>query len=290
MPNEIAERATSIPDWMRKASTGTKLGNIDGSDLKPPRLKLLAGMSPEIMGSTPGAYVGQFWLTILNKNLGPTVVGTPILLKKSYAVWAPRMAGAEGRGPLAMASDGIHWDNPNQEFEVVFPREMGGGKETWKIGKTVFENRTHKFGSSRPGDPKSKPIATLTYDMLWVVDMPDGRRQLCVWQSTRTGVTPTQNFISTCQAKIEEGVDQFYQRYRIVAVKKAGPSGDPYFTYDYWFEGTLDDEEDGKRMRAIFDSYSKSGFVTDMGDEAEDIYTARSEGKKRDIDDDEIPF
>ena len=126
----------------------------------------------------------------------------------------PKMPGNEQKGPLATASDGIHWDVQNQVFQVKFPQAMGGGMEVWETKKTVFENGMGKFGSSRPGDPKSKPAATLTYDMLWVVDMPDGSKQLCVFTAARTGATPTQNFISTVKAK---GVDKFYQRYQIVS-------------------------------------------------------------------------
>ena len=273
---------------MRKASTGASFGNIDASDLKPPRLMVLAGQSPAVMDGTPGATPGNFWISILNLNLGQAVTGTPILLRKTYQLWAPKAPGTDQKGPLASASDGIHWDVPNQTFEVRFPGNPRPYK--WHIKKTVFENRMHKFGSSMDDDPKSKPAATLTYDVLWLIDLPNGQKQLCVFTNARTGVTPTQNFISTTRAI---GVDQFYQRYRIVVQRKTGPTGDPYFTYEYQYVGNVQTEDDGKFTRALWEQYAKSGFVTDFDAEADDIRTEqRTEGGPRDHTDEaeDIPF
>jgi hypothetical protein len=273
-----------IPGFLRKMSTGTSFGNIDASDLKPPRLKVLAGQSPEVIDGVPGARPGDFWITVLNMNLGPAVTGSPILLRKTYQAWAPKTPGSEQKGPLATASDGVNWDVPNQSFDVKFygnPRTY-----TWKLGKTVMETGAHKFGSSQDDDKSSKPIATLTYDVLWLIDLPNGTKQLCVFTSARTGTKPTQNFISTTKAM---GIDQFYQRYRILTVKKSGPTGDPYFAYDYQFIGTLESEEEAKVMRGLYDQYAKSGFITDMADEAADINTERTI-RKAVVDPDDIPF
>ena len=296
MTNDLAksESIGGVPAWAREKSTGASFGNISASDLKPPRLKVLAGQSPEVMDQVPGAVPGNFWVTILNKNLGQSVTGVPIFLRKSYQLWAPKMPGSEQKGPLATASDGIHWDVPDQVFEVRFPGNPRTYK--WHIKKTVAENGMHRFGSSQDDDPKSKPAATLTYDVLWLIDLGDGRKQLCVFTNARTGVTPTQNFLSTVRAM---GIDQFYQRYRIIVQRKTGPTGDFYFTYDYQYIGPLQDEAEGAETRGLWEQYSKSGFVVDMADEGADIDTARhTEGTRRDhgakspttLDDDEIPF
>ena len=288
MANELTEREqTGVPDWMKRASTGATLGNIDSSDLKPPKLKLLAGMSPEVMDGIPGAQPGNFWITILNQNLGQSVIITPILLRKSYHIWAPKTG--ETKGPLATASDGIHWDQPNQTFEIRFPNNPNPYK--WTIGKLVTDHGVNKFGSSQPDDPKSKPIATLTYDILVLLELPNGKKQLCVWTAARTGVTPTMNFISTVMAM---NVDQFYQRYRIVVLKKPGPSGDAFFTFDYQYVGNIQSEDEGKANRALYDQYRRSGFVVDLGAEADDISANRPQREQytapRDEDSDQIPF
>jgi hypothetical protein len=292
MATEITEKESGgIPAWMREASTGSTFGNIDASDLKPPRLMVLAGQSPAVMDGTPGATPGNFWISILNLNLGPAVTGTPILLRKTYQLWAPKVPGSEQKGPLASASDGINWDVPNQTFEVKF---IGNPKVyKWHIKRTVFENRMDKFGSSQDDDPKSKPAATLTYDVLWLIDLPNGQKQLCVFTNARTGVIPTQNFISTTRAI---GVDQYFQRYRIVVQRKSGPTGDPYFTYEYQYIGNVKTEEEGKFNKGLWQQYIKSGFITDFADEANDIRTERNtQGGPKDFaaakdDDEEIPF
>src|SRR5207342_1852847 len=79
--------SSNISEFLRKESTGASFGNIDASDLKPPRLKVLAGQSPEVIDGAPGASPGNFWVTILNQNLGQSVTGSPILLRKTYQVW-----------------------------------------------------------------------------------------------------------------------------------------------------------------------------------------------------------
>jgi hypothetical protein len=289
MSNELTETG-GVPAWMKQKSTGVSLGNIDGSDLKPPKLKLLAGMSPEVMQGTPGAVPGNFWLTIHNLNLGQSVVITPIIVRKSYQLWAPKTpANAEQKGPLATSSDGIRWDVPNQVFEVRFPNNPRVYK--WKIGKLVTDFNMHRFGSSQDDDPKSKPAATLTYDCLVLVDLPNGSKQLAVWTSARTGVTPTQNWISTIMAM---GVDQFYQRYKMVVQRKPGPSGDPYFTYDYQYIGNVQTEAEGDKNKALYEQYAKSGFIVDLEAEAANIADAKGHPTKvyeAPLDDKEdIPF
>jgi hypothetical protein len=287
MANDIEDfkPSTNISEFLRKESTGASFGNIDASDLKPPRLKVLAGQSPEVIDGAPGASPGNFWVTILNQNLGQSVTGSPILLRKTYQVWQPKTPGSDQKGPLATASDGINWDVPFQSFDVKFygnPRTY-----TWKLGKTVIETGSHKFGSSQDDDPKSKPIATLTYDILFLIDLPNGAKQLCVFTSARSGIGPTQNFISTVKAK---GIDQYFQRYQISAVKKSGPTGDPYFSYVYQYIGEIDSIEQANFMRAIYDQYSRSGFIVDAG-ESDDTPAPRPHVDDRPpADTDDIPF
>ena len=263
MANEVSDpRSTNISEFLRKESTGASFGNIDASDLKPPQLKLLAGQSPEVLDGVPGALPGNFWLTILNQNLGQQVIVTPILLRKSYQVWAPKMPGSDQKGPLASASDGISWDVPNQSFDVKFP---GNPRTyTWKLGRTVAETGAHKFGSSQDDDKSSKPIATLTYNILFLVDLPNGQKQLAVFTAARTGVKPVQLFISTVKAM---GIDAHYQKYRIVVQKKSGPTGDAYFSFDLQYIGEVESEAEARMTRSLYDSYIKSGFIVDTGEE-----------------------
>lgn len=285
MAKELTEAAApkSALEYLRQQSTGASFGNLDASDLKPPRLKLLAGQSPEVIDGVPGAQPGNFWITVLNQNLGQSVIGSPILLRKTYQVWAPKTPGSDQKGPLATASDGVNWDVPNQTFEVRFP--MNPKVYTWKIGRTVAETGAHKFGTQQDDNPASKPIATLTYDVLWLIDLPNGQKQLCVFTSARTGAKPTQNLNSMTKAM---GIDQFYQRYKIIVQKKSGPTGDPYFAFDYQYAGEIK-TEDAQMMRSLYDNYVKSGFVAEPGDE-EAAPTPQPRAAVSNEDEDSIPF
>ena len=293
MSNDIEPaRSTNISEFLRKQSTGASFGNIDASDLKPPQLKLLAGQSPEVTDGIPDARPGNLWLTILNQNLGQQAIVTPILLRKSYQVWAPKMPGSDQKGPLASASDGVNWDVPNQSFDVRFP---GNPRTyTWKLGRTVTETGAHKFGSSQDDDSKSKPIATLTYNILFLVDLPNGQKQLAVFTAARTGVKPVQLFISTVKAM---GIDAHYQRYRIVVQKKTGPTNDPYFSFDLQFVGEVGSEAEARMTRGLYDAYVKSGFIVDTGEEHDAPKPQRGttsdfvpDREPRRDDDMEIPF
>jgi hypothetical protein len=279
----------SVPDWMRKASTGAKVGNIDSSDLKPPQLKMLAGMSPEVINGTPGASPGNFWLTIFNQNLGHSVTGTLILLRKSYQVWAPKGVGGQGeqKGPLASATNGVSWDVPNQVFEVRHPNNPKVYK--WRIGKLVTDHGATQWGTQNPDDPRSKPIATLTYNTLWVIDLPNGSKQLCAFTSSRTAIKPMQNFLSALGA---HGVDHYFQRYRIVQLRLTGPTGDPFFSYEFQYIGNIQDQREGQHMQALYEQYSKSGFIVDIDAEADEIRDnkAPAETYADKSDDEEIPF
>jgi hypothetical protein len=280
MANDIA-KTSAIPSWMPR--TQTPMGdNLDQSDFKPPRLKLLAGQSPEVMDGTPGATPGNFWITVLNKNLGPQVTGTPIWRRKSYQVWMPKTPGSDQKGPLATASDGLNWDVPNQVFEVRFPGNPKLYK--WRIGKQVTDFGATRFGSQQDDNPKSKPIATLTYDFLWWIDLPDGGKQLCVFTSARTGVEPIKNLNSTIQAM---GVDMWFQRYTAVAKKKTGPTGDPYFTFEFQFVGLIQDEAEGATTRSLADQYRKMGAIAAANDDEERPAAGPVE---QPADVDEIPF
>jgi hypothetical protein len=290
MSNDVVTPdSAAVPDWMKKASTGAKIGNIDSSDLKPPQLKMLAGMSPEVINGTPGASPGNFWLTIFNQPLGHSVTGTFILLRKSYQIWAPKGAGIsnEQKGPLASASNGLSWDVPNQTFDIRFPLNPKVYK--WKIGKLVTDFGVTNWGTQQPEDPRSKPIATLTYNTLWVIDLPDGRKQLCVFISSRTAVKPMQNFLSALGA---HGVDHYFQRYRIVQQKLTGPTNDPYFSYEFQYIGNIQNQADAIQMQALYEQYSKSGFVVDVDQEAEEIRQnkAPDPDHMNQEDSEEIPF
>ena len=184
------------------------------------------------------------------------------MLRKTYQVWAPRdgtVAGYESYKATARGGVGWKqwWDVPNLAFEVKFAKNPR--IYTWKLGKTVAETGAHKFGSSQDDDSSSKPIATKTFDVLWLIDMPNRSKQLVVFRSSKTGQKPTENMAN---AVIAKGIASFLQRWRIVVTKPQGPTGDTYFAYGYQYVEEVRDE-DAQSMRDLYDRYRSSGFISD---------------------------
>ena len=264
MSNEIVNRDQNLPAWMRARSTGASLGNLDASDIKPPEVKLLQATSPEC-AEQPGAQAGSFWLTGQNLNLGPEIApATPIILRKSYVLWNPTKS-LDSKVPMAVASDGIHWDVPNQEFEVYFPNNPTPYR--WKTKRTVAESGLDKFGSSRPDNPRSTPAASMTYQMLWAFRLPDGRPQLGVITNSRTGIKPMKELFGMIDGK---GVDHFFQRFRIQAVRLSLRPGEYFFGYKYFAMDNSDmSEAEGESYKALHERFRKAGFSTSMADEAD---------------------
>ena len=290
MSNDIVGRDENVPAWMRQKSTGAVLGNLSAEDMKPPEVKLLQATSPEC-AEQPGAQPGQFWLTGRNLNLGPEITpATPIILKKTYVLWNPTKS-MELRVPLAVASDGIRWDIPNQEFTVYFPNNRT--PYVWKTMRTVAELRLDQFGSSQPDNPKSTPAASMTYQMLWAFRLPDGRPQLGVITNSRTGIKPMKELFGMIDGY--KPIDHYFLRFRIQAVRLSVRPGEYFFGYKYFSEGKLGDDEEalGDDYKALHDRFRKAGFSTSMADEADasskpaynpDAHLSRAK------DDDEIPF
>lgn len=260
MPNDIVNR-DETPAWALRESTGAPLGNLDASDIKPPEVKLLQATSPET-AEQPGARAGEFWLTGQNMNLGPEIIGTPIIIKKSYVVWNPTKS-LDQKGPLAVASDGIHWDLPNQKFEVFYPNNPKA--YVWDIKRTVAESGLAEFGSSRPEDKRSTPAASMTYQTLWAFRLPDGRPQLGIITNSRTGIKPMSELFGMIDGR--RPVDHYFLRFRICAVRLSMRPGEYFFGFKYFAAGLVENEAEGKSYKAIYERYHKLGFAMAQDDD-----------------------
>lgn len=255
MSNAIATRNAQVPaHLLGKVKTGS-LGNIDNTDKIVPRIKLLQGMSPEVT-EFDTAKSGEFWHSILNENLGKELRAVPIKVHKSWILWAPR---GDERGILARANDAIHWDKPDQEFNIKFRKDPK--TYTWKTAKTVVESGLDQFGSSRPGDPDSTPAAALTYEFLWYFPELDDCALII---NTRGSIKTAQRLISMVEAK---PLDGFYQEYLIRSRVTPGPDGEPWNNYEYVSNGYVD-EETGARTEALHAAFKD--VVVRANDEAEE--------------------
>jgi len=255
MANEVDKTNGGLPAHLALYSKG-KIGNVDSSDRIIPRIKLIQAISPELV-DFPDAKAGQFWHTIAQQNLGPKLRAIPIVIRKSYVLWAPRN---DDRGILARAMDGIHWVPANATFTV---RPKGSSQDiTYKTADTVAESGLDKFGTSIPGDDNSPPAASLTYNMMWtLLDFPELSPSIII--NTRSSVKPMQQLLSRIDSK---PVPHYVQVYDIGTVQQKGAEG-PYFNFTYTGAGFAD-EQMAAICSQMYEQFSKGGWVAN--DEAED--------------------
>lgn len=154
---------TELPGFVRKYGGHGGLGLGDG---EIPRLKLLQAQSPELVKFN-NAREGEFWHSLVDDRIGPTVRICPIYIDWRFILWRPREAGG---GILARADDGKHWTPADTEFTVKLE---SGHEVKWRTARTVAASGLNKRGSYDPGDPKSPPAATRMYSI--VCSFPDRR-------------------------------------------------------------------------------------------------------------------
>lgn len=285
MSNVTTKKDNALPAHLQGGKKA-KIGNIDSTDLIIPRMKLLQAISPEVE-TFDSAKAGQFWHTIASEPMGATVRGIPIVIRKSYVLWAPR---GDDRGILARADDGLNWDNAGMEFTVKpknSPHDV-----TYKLGQTVHDKpedggpALSEFGSSIPGNPNSPPAAALTYQMMWFFpDFPDYSPALII--NTRSSVKPAKQLISRIDLK---PVDHFGQIYIIGVTKE--PSDEGYFyNYTYTGDGYADEElyEHGKLLFERFGSADWRANDETAEPDKDDAGGGRRRGGTP-ADDKDIPF
>lgn len=253
--NEVAKTQQGIPAHLAQYQKA-KIGNVDSSDRIIPRIKLIQAISPELQDFET-AKAGQFWHTIAQENLGPTLRAIPIIIQKSYVLWAPRH---DDRGILARAMDGIHWDPADAEFTV---KPKGSVNSiTYRTKKTVAESKLDQFGTSIPGDSNSPPAASLTYNMMWhLLDYPELSPSIII--NTRSAVKPMQQLLSRIDSK---PVPHYCQVYEIGSVQQKGAEG-PYFNFNYTGSGFAD-EDQAAFCAALYEQFGKGGWIAN--DEAPD--------------------
>lgn len=255
--NELTKTSHEVPAHLAQYQKA-KIGNVDSSDRIIPRIKLIQAISPEITDFPGRARAGQFWHTIAQEDLGPKITAIPIIIQKSYVLWAPR---GDDRGILARARDGVHWDPANAEFTV---KPKGSAQQiTYKTKETVAESGLDQFGTSIPGDQQSAPAASLTYIMMWwLPEFPELSPSLII--NTRSSVKPMQQLLSRIDSK---PVAHFVQVYDIGSVQQKGAEG-TYFNYTYQGAGFAD-KDTAKICEGLFNQFSKGGWVA--SDESEDV-------------------
>jgi hypothetical protein len=253
---DVAKLNPNVPAHLQQYAK-QRIGNIDSTDRIIPRIKLIQAISPELTEFPDQAKAGQFWHTIAQENLGPTIKAIPIIIRKSYVLWAPRN---DDRGILARAMDGIHWEPANAEFRV---KPKGSPAEViYRTANTVMESKLDQFGTSIPGDPNSAPAASLTYNMMWyLIDHPELSPSVII--NTRSSVKPMQQLLSRIDSK---PVPHFCQVYDITSMQQKGAEG-PYFNFAYTGSGFATADQ-AANCEELYETFSKGSWVAN--DEAEE--------------------
>lgn len=248
---EVATTAvnSSLPAHLQGQAKTAKVGNLDRSDLIIPRVKLMQGVSPEVE-AYDNAKIGHFWHTTASISLGNELRIIPIVIRKSYLLWAPR---GDDRGILARAMDGLHWDQPGAKFTVKpkkSPHEV-----TYELGKTVHDFGLSKFGSSIPGDPGSAPAASLTYEMLaYLPDHPELGAAIII--NTRSSVKPFQGLVSRLDLS---PVDHYNCVFKMGVKTEPSDDGD-YKNYTYMADGYASEEE-CEITKGMYNQYKDAEFA-----------------------------
>lgn len=249
--NAVTTTNNQLPDFLKGQKKTATVGNLDRSDMIVPRVKLLQAISPEVT-ENDGAKQGEFWHTVASVSLGKTLRAVPIIIRKSYALWSPRN---DDRGILARASDGVHWDNwqdENGNPKTFTVKPKGAVREiTYTLAATVAESGLAEFGSSIPGLENSPPAAALTYDMLFhLVDFPELSPAVVI--NTRSSVKKAKMLIS----KIDTSpVDHYAQVYLINIRQEQGDEG-PYYNYEYQGDGFVQDKDMFEYTKGLYDAWA----------------------------------
>lgn len=275
VPAKVMMGGFALPDHLRDQAKTTRVGNVDSTDLIIPRVKLIQKISPEIDTFPDLAKPGRFFHNVANADMGPELHGIPIVLRKTYVLWAPRQ---DDRGILARASDGVNWDVPNLEFEVKPKGSPNNVK--YKLGVSVHDKTgdgpaLSAFGSSIPGDPQSPPAASLTYEMLWFFpDFPQFSPSIIL--NTRSQVKPAQGLLT----KIDMiPVDHYYAKFLIGSVQENGAEG-PYFNITYTMAGFATKEE-GEITKAMYERFKTLSFRANDESENDMDKAAATGGRPR---------
>jgi hypothetical protein len=218
----------------------------------------LQALNPEL-DTYENATKGEFWHTVANISMGSQLRAVPILVRKTYVLWAPR---GDDRGILARATDAIHWNPPDVEFTVK-PKKSPK-PVVWRTAKTVSESGLDRFGTSIPEDANSPPAASLTYEMMWL--FPDFIEMgPAIIMNTRSAVKPAKDLLSKIEGR---PVDHYYQQYIIGVTRAKNAEGD-FFNYSYLSDGYAD-EKIGMMAKDAFLAYKDAEFrASDEHDEAE---------------------
>lgn len=242
-PVELAVVQTAPPAPVQKSNL-----HVDLADMILPYIKLLQGLSPEVK-EDPRKFVQGEWLhTILDECMGKVVRVNVLGFVKTIELWAPR--GMNMSQPLARSLDGMTWDRPHTNFDVV----DAGVKMQWRTMGSVPESGLTEFGTSNPNNPKSAPAAAETFRIfLNLLDYEEASPVIYV--ASRTAVRPVKEMLT--RLNMLRRVPHYAHIFNLTAVTQVnGPNS--YFVPAFKPAGQADASE-LDRLKDLADMASEAG-------------------------------
>lgn len=232
---------------------------FDQEDIEIPRIKLLQGLSPEVI--TGGHRPGIFFHTIAEEELGSSVEIVVLSHFKRVLLWDPK--GGTGNGDIiARALDGVHWAPARGEFEVTL---KGGKKVKWHLAPTVKESGLDAWGSSDPDNPNSPPAATPMQCYLIVLpSRPDLGPCLLTMQKSSQAVAKKLN------SKLAmSDVPFFARRFIMKVMKDQNKDGQQFNNFEFTMNGYVESEEQVLQYQSLAEKLKPAKIIIkdERGDE-----------------------
>ncbi len=260
---KTTESSLEKPAFMQ-GHAGEGLEYVETNDIELPRLKLIQPLSPE-KEADPDLRDGEFYHSILEKSLGKELAIVPIDVRKAYILWAPRHMSL---GILATSFDGRYWSPPNGSWEVTLSKD-DNKPVTWKTKPTVAESKLAEFGSSNPMDSKSRPAATLIYNVLCL--LPD-HLDLgpCFVSLQRSGIKVAKKLLA--KLKILTTAQQIPVYGCLLKMRSTLMKSDGNSFQGYAFEnnGFVKDEKLFKLAQDTYKGFAGKNLKVDLEDETVD--------------------
>lgn len=254
------EASVTIPDFMQE-HVGLGAERLGAGDVETPRLKLMQLLSPELEEYND-LKAGDFYHSIAELNMGPSVRITPIFVSQSFILWRPRETGG---GILARSEDGIHWNPPNSEFQVKLKT---GQDVIWKTAPTVAQSGLDQWGSSYPGDTNSPPAATRMYNV--VVSFPDEPDMPpAVVTLQRAAIRVARKFIG--KLKITRA-PSFGLIFKMSSIEDRNAASQKFFNFAFTSDGMVEDKTIFERNLEMYKFFEKQGV------RVKDLESAQDDG------------
>lgn len=230
--SKVTPRAVTVHQHNGELIPG--FGNVTARDMVVPRLKMLQGLSPEVIEDSRNNPPGELYHSTLGSPIGKQLIVVPLQIMRTIELWSPRDSN---EGLLARSTDGINWDKPHTKFDV----RIEGKKYTWETKGSVGESGLAEFGTSKPHNPKSAPAAALTYRLaLWLLEHTE--LSPCLMITSRMATRPTQDLITRISTRHGGGTPFFAQRYKLISQHMIrGPN--QFYVPSFRNDGNIEDKD-----------------------------------------------